>query len=718
MAKRIMLVEVTPKEPVNPVYATWNPSDKHSEITLSNGNLTATKNVTHATNWRGVRSTVGISAEQWYWETTYSFAGASADLAAGISRLDWDLVTQIGRGVPLINGESLGGPIRNGDCYYWNAVIANVGIVANSVVIRHWLDMDSRIYRIAVGAGSWATIRDESNWFSIYPSTVPWYPGATFLRPSGTTCLITANFGASPFVYSPPPGVNRGVYAPQPHVPLNLYLSSDRFGTGSGDTPANQPYLARIVADQDVEETRAAGCWVWGNSSTAKAGQVVVTNIDGGLDDWAKYDWRDAQITIYEGEEGFARNQFTVWKQARVNMIRFEERRISIQIADPLALYDTPIQTNVYPETHPIEAEIGNPIPISFGLPFYCTGVRITNLTAGADAFAWQFHDGIAPLLTSKGTIYDNGIDISSACVAWPAAPPIKGFRVTGTAPKGKVTCSVSGNGSTTVLTIVQQAAARLPAHRSYSPSITQQAGGVSGIGSWACIYIKQAKTILAVIREAMDSVCGWACPTRAGNELRLSRVRDPAGLTPVLELNRSNVEDGISVELDTANRLTTRLSGRRNWSPHAFNEIAASISDPASGSYNPNLTENLQAEYMVTRDGTPVVVNGSQVSAAYEQARSAPAKATLLQESAHIKAEANRVCTLWYPTRHFVHLTAILTAVDAAALEPGDPVRLTWPRYGLDNGRTFIVASVTTRFWSRKVKLVLWGTIYENKGN
>lgn len=48
-------------------YATLNPSDKDSAITLSGGNLT----MSSATNaWRSVRATIGKSGGKWYWEVT------------------------------------------------------------------------------------------------------------------------------------------------------------------------------------------------------------------------------------------------------------------------------------------------------------------------------------------------------------------------------------------------------------------------------------------------------------------------------------------------------------------------------------------------------------------------------------------------------------------------------------------------------------------------
>jgi hypothetical protein len=48
-----------------PIFAIWNKADKEANITLSNGDLTATSGTTF---WRNVRATIGVSTGKWYWE--------------------------------------------------------------------------------------------------------------------------------------------------------------------------------------------------------------------------------------------------------------------------------------------------------------------------------------------------------------------------------------------------------------------------------------------------------------------------------------------------------------------------------------------------------------------------------------------------------------------------------------------------------------------------
>lgn len=59
--------------------ATWNPSDKDTNITLSNSNLDAAKAVTQGV-WSAVRGSVGITSGKKYWEILLVVASGVGDI--------------------------------------------------------------------------------------------------------------------------------------------------------------------------------------------------------------------------------------------------------------------------------------------------------------------------------------------------------------------------------------------------------------------------------------------------------------------------------------------------------------------------------------------------------------------------------------------------------------------------------------------------------------
>ena len=67
---------------------TWNPSDKHANIVLSNGDLTATSN---AASWKSVRATEGKSSGKWYFEVKMDVVAAGYYMILGVGSPDANL---------------------------------------------------------------------------------------------------------------------------------------------------------------------------------------------------------------------------------------------------------------------------------------------------------------------------------------------------------------------------------------------------------------------------------------------------------------------------------------------------------------------------------------------------------------------------------------------------------------------------------------------------
>jgi hypothetical protein len=408
---RILLAEFTPGVPQPVTFATWSPTDKHADIVLSGGNLTATRSTVHASNAVCVRSNVSILSGKAYWETTYAYTG-TADMVAGIANGSASL--NFMPGVVAGPADNVGGPNKAGNCLYVSITRASVGAVASGATICHWFDVDAGFYRCRLNGGPWVDV--------ITPTVRPagfgpvwglWRPIAGLMRPTGTTVSITANFGASAFVYAVPGGANPGAYSTHDSVPTPVYLGSAGFNTEATDSPANTHYMGRIAGDQDVEFTREGSCIVWGGQTQTRGGQVAIVNNDGAVGNWLAWEWRDAPFVLYSGYEGDARSAFTVWAQGVCdNIVAGNQRRLIITLADPLALLDRPIQPTLYPVDQANAQVAGQPLPIVLGRPLYCDGALLDTASTARD---WQLHDGdddvasVSATLDSIAQIYDRG---------------------------------------------------------------------------------------------------------------------------------------------------------------------------------------------------------------------------------------------------------------------------------------------------------------------
>lgn len=183
-------------------FATWDATNKGGTVTLTAGNLVATQN-TNAEGWGGVTSTIGVSSGKWYWEYTFTTSGAA-------QFPDWQIgVAKNTAGLNAGFGDDLNGWVERTLTYKGNNNNYTIGYAASQPTqgntIGVLLDMDGGTIALTNSAGvSLGTM------FSGLSGTL--FAGISVNGNGGTGCAITANFGATAFIYSVPSGYNSGLY--------------------------------------------------------------------------------------------------------------------------------------------------------------------------------------------------------------------------------------------------------------------------------------------------------------------------------------------------------------------------------------------------------------------------------------------------------------------------------------------------------------------------
>ena len=189
-------------------YATWNPADKSGSMTLSNGNLTAASSATPS----GVRATIGVSADSWYWETTVAGVDPNEAIFVGIANStavftqfpdsNPNYWTYYGNSGNKQNGNSVayGAPFGVGDVigFAFNATAHTLEFFKNNV--------SQGVAFTGIPAGTY-------------------YP--VFCTGNANEHSITTNFGQYPFKYTPPTGYNPGVSVPTARLGVNLQIAND-----------------------------------------------------------------------------------------------------------------------------------------------------------------------------------------------------------------------------------------------------------------------------------------------------------------------------------------------------------------------------------------------------------------------------------------------------------------------------------------------------------
>lgn len=170
------------------VYATWNPSDKWTNITLSNSNTTA---VNTTAGWQIVRSTVWKSSWKWYWEVT---ANSATSMIVGIANSSGNLLSYLG---------------SDANSWWWSEVWTKY---YNSVWTAYWSTYTT-------GVVIWVALDMDIWTLTYYLNNVSQgtaFTGITWTIFASVGSIIssqtTTNFWASAFTYSPPWGFNSWLY--------------------------------------------------------------------------------------------------------------------------------------------------------------------------------------------------------------------------------------------------------------------------------------------------------------------------------------------------------------------------------------------------------------------------------------------------------------------------------------------------------------------------
>src|SRR5262245_23838933 len=204
--EKLGLLEWLPKAAAaGGVTTTLNPSDKSANITLSNGDLTATTTVGSVSN---VRSVASYSSGKYYFEVTIP-AGSNGSYSHGIGVANSTASLSAGPGSPDTNSVCL----FQGDATIY-AAGASTGVsdgsYGNGDVISVAVDMgNSRIWYRKNG-GDWNANpannpATNTGGADISAVSKPWFAIFEVLNDASSSSL-TVNFGATAYTYTAPSG--------------------------------------------------------------------------------------------------------------------------------------------------------------------------------------------------------------------------------------------------------------------------------------------------------------------------------------------------------------------------------------------------------------------------------------------------------------------------------------------------------------------------------
>ncbi|MFN4283525.1 MAG: hypothetical protein ACK4NA_12885 [Alphaproteobacteria bacterium] len=225
---------------------TWNPSDKGANVTLTNGNLTASGS---GMVYNGVRATVSRSSGKYCYEAKQSSVTANSSVS-GFATSSFPLNTYLGQ-QPIAAGYQPNGHTQK-SAEFTIAGTPGVTFVTNDIMTL-CVDLDAK--KIWIGKnGGWLASGDPAN------GTNPWltYTASLTLFPAYTTPesgnAVTANFGATAFTHPLPEGFLAwdGTEPQEPEPPPPVIAGHNECvsaSTGSGSLAFNLPPGGRLTPE-------------------------------------------------------------------------------------------------------------------------------------------------------------------------------------------------------------------------------------------------------------------------------------------------------------------------------------------------------------------------------------------------------------------------------------------------------------------------------------
>lgn len=246
----------------------------------------------------------------------------------------------------------------------------------------------------------------------------------------------------------------------------SVYLSiiDEGFLSSTTDSPANTPFLARILNPQDFYIAQTASTWVDGGSgSTASYGTLTLDNSDGKLNQLLTASLRDTtlELRLVTAAAAGSLAAGTVEATAIIDNVRADDAdSVTLILRDVLTKYDRPLRLRRLPPFVDEGAE-NKTVPLSFGA---CRNVA--PLLVDSPTRTYLLHD--API-SNIAAVRDMGapLDPQATPPQYTPAENGSGFALE-TDAVGKLTVDCSTEGAQVVI-----------------PPAVDVLGGIGDFGTW-----------------------------------------------------------------------------------------------------------------------------------------------------------------------------------------------------------------------------------------
>lgn len=503
----------------------------------------------------------------------------------------------------------------------------------------------------------------------------------------------------------------------------------------SGPNGYNHPtapgyYPPDVIDAANVRRNIVAPRMTFGPSEVG-AGEIVIDNVNGRYDEWFDYGYGFAAY-VYLGYPNTAYNDLTLVTKGKVEqpvgvntqlVFRYRDRQAELdRLASPEYYLGTNVGTTGT-EGKPQDIKGQNKIRI-FGKP-----LNVTPDPVNANDRLYGYNHTKAGALAPVASIvqrlnaspWDLGVNYASLALLQ-AGTPVQGDydtaltlgleRLGGSAP------GVSGDGGITA-DIVESATPATNRMPSVINRLLLDAGvdagdidvqltvGSPSLADWEVGVVIRGETYRSVLETLCSNSGIWYCPNRLG--VYQVRKFTPPG-TPVAGFKKFNypaVADNTEFAIKSLERVAMNDTGRgvpawritvnyaKLWTVQDKDAVASGLSD--------EMKEYFSREYRSVTVDNPAIRD--QFPEAVELEFN-----TVLNRQDDALQLANELMVLYGTPRQMYKLKAQYTVSVAEAIDLGDTVTVTYNRFGLDNGKNFVITGLRYDAKAFDIELEIWG--------
>lgn len=464
-------------------------------------------------------------------------------------------------------------------------------------------------------------------------------------------------------------------------------LSDADWLTAPGDLPANARYEGLIA--EGVNLISEINFWPWGGNPVTQtsAAECVVLDADGLLDGLALSGASGMPVQIRSGSSaGMLADTAAVFRFTVDRIEINDDGSKTVHFRDAHDDLDETINRGVFMPN--IAALAWKPQPVVIGAV-----ASVPAMGANSDATAMFVADGLvyADAVMDRGDLMEPGTFSLS---------PDGQQLIMKSPPVTPVVADLSSVGPGQRPATLQQAIADIMGRlgkTSWSAgdcAAVDAATGYTGVGYYAGNAITG--------REAMNAILpsyGAACYQDATGVLRFTRVVAPETFSgaPAFELTANDLAEDLLAVPDDAPNLTRRMAYRPNAQALAASDLVTDVVDVPQARRD-ELTGLFRAQ----------VYGGGVLHQHYRRADAADPVLSLFWDAADAQSEIDRVVGMYRQQRFFYQVT--VRGDQSLAPQPGQVGRLTYPRYGLEEGKAVLIRRVERNPATGDVVLTMWG--------